>query len=176
MLCWSVMGWPSTENEFEAWSPSPWNRPFESAATPGRGSGDQRAERGRLALQRHLAEQIAVDVGVEGGIGFDEIAVGLNGDGLRTRGHLERKLEARTHNGANIETLAQRTESAGRDIEMVGIERNVGERELALRIAGRVTIEPAAIVVKMNSCIGDDGASGIDNGSLHRACVATLCG
>ena len=59
---------------------------------------------------------------------------------------------------------------------MVGIERNVGERELALRIAGRVTIEPAAIVVKMNSCIGDDGASGIDNGSLHRACVATLCG
>src|SRR5580692_10161078 len=29
------MGWPSTENELEAWSPSPWKRPFESAATPG---------------------------------------------------------------------------------------------------------------------------------------------
>src|SRR6202041_826052 len=35
LLCWSVMGWPSTENEFSAWSPSPLNRPFESAATPG---------------------------------------------------------------------------------------------------------------------------------------------
>jgi hypothetical protein len=23
LLCWSVIGWPSTENEFEAWSPSP---------------------------------------------------------------------------------------------------------------------------------------------------------
>ena len=35
LLCWSVMGWPSTEKEFEAWSPNPWKRPFESAATPG---------------------------------------------------------------------------------------------------------------------------------------------
>ena len=35
LLCWSVMGWPSTENEFSAWSPRPWNRPLESAAIPG---------------------------------------------------------------------------------------------------------------------------------------------
>src|SRR6185437_9964230 len=35
LLCWSVIGWPSTENEFSAWSPRPWNKPFESAATPG---------------------------------------------------------------------------------------------------------------------------------------------
>src|ERR1700689_3029845 len=35
LLCWSVMGWPSTENEFSAWSPSPWNRPLESAEMPG---------------------------------------------------------------------------------------------------------------------------------------------
>src|SRR5664279_3690627 len=35
LLCWSVIGWPSRENEFSAWSPSPWNRPLESAAIPG---------------------------------------------------------------------------------------------------------------------------------------------
>jgi len=35
LLCWSVIGWPSTENEFSAWSPMPWNIPFESAVTPG---------------------------------------------------------------------------------------------------------------------------------------------
>src|SRR5580698_1459410 len=35
LLCWSVIGWPSTEKEFSAWSPSPWNKPLESAATPG---------------------------------------------------------------------------------------------------------------------------------------------
>src|ERR1017187_10792277 len=36
--CWSVMGWPSTEKELEAWSPMPWNRPLESAETPGEAS------------------------------------------------------------------------------------------------------------------------------------------
>src|ERR1700721_4326644 len=35
LLCWSVIDWPSTENEFSAWSPRPWNRPLESAAIPG---------------------------------------------------------------------------------------------------------------------------------------------
>src|SRR5208283_5504241 len=35
LLCWSVIGWPSTENEFSAWSPIPWKRPLESAAIPG---------------------------------------------------------------------------------------------------------------------------------------------
>src|ERR1700730_14520334 len=35
LLCWSVMGCPSTENEFDAWSPIPWKRPLESAAIPG---------------------------------------------------------------------------------------------------------------------------------------------
>src|SRR3974390_2006099 len=35
LLCWSVIGCPSNENEFCAWSPIPWNFPFESAATPG---------------------------------------------------------------------------------------------------------------------------------------------
>jgi hypothetical protein len=34
-LCWSEIGWPSTENEFFAWSPIPRKRPFESAAIPG---------------------------------------------------------------------------------------------------------------------------------------------
>src|ERR1700742_2423191 len=38
LLCWSVMAWPSMEKEFEAWSPRPWKRPLESAATPGEAS------------------------------------------------------------------------------------------------------------------------------------------
>src|ERR1700722_949901 len=35
LLCWSVMGWPSIEKEFSAWSPRPWIWPSESAETPG---------------------------------------------------------------------------------------------------------------------------------------------
>ena len=55
LLCWSVIGWPSTENEFSAWSPRPWNRPFESAAIPGEDNvtseltDDDRLSRGILS-------------------------------------------------------------------------------------------------------------------------------
>ena len=42
----------------------------------GGGSGDERAERGGWLSSGTFAEQVAVDVGVEGGIGLDEIAVG----------------------------------------------------------------------------------------------------
>ena len=68
------MGWPSTEKELEAWSPRPWKRPLESAATPGDVVGDERAERRGLALERQLVEEAAVDVGVKGGVVFDEVA------------------------------------------------------------------------------------------------------
>ena len=46
----------------------------------GRGEGDQRAERGGLALQRELVEEVAVDVGVHGGVVFDEVAAGFDVD------------------------------------------------------------------------------------------------
>src|SRR5262250_719213 len=35
LLNWSVIGWPSSEIEFCAWSPRPCINPLESAATPG---------------------------------------------------------------------------------------------------------------------------------------------
>src|SRR5215475_12142083 len=35
LLNWSVMGWPSSDIEFWAWSPKPCINPLESAATPG---------------------------------------------------------------------------------------------------------------------------------------------
>ena len=40
----------------------------------GDGQRDQRAERGRLALERNLDEEVAVHVGVEGGIVLDQVA------------------------------------------------------------------------------------------------------
>ena len=50
----------------------------------GRGEGDERAKRGGCALQRHLVEQVAVHVHVESGVVFNEVAAGLDGDGLAT--------------------------------------------------------------------------------------------
>ncbi len=52
LLCWSVMAWPSTENEFEAWSPSPWKRPLESDDTPG-----------VVAVTRELSEDDWLSIG-----------------------------------------------------------------------------------------------------------------
>ena len=54
LLCWSVMGWPSMLNELEAWSPRPWKRPLESAATPGEAS-----------VTRELREEDALSSGSE---------------------------------------------------------------------------------------------------------------
>src|SRR5579884_977311 len=35
LLCWSVIGCPSSEKELSECSPIPWNKPLESAAIPG---------------------------------------------------------------------------------------------------------------------------------------------
>ncbi len=59
----------------------------------GGGQRDQRAERGGLALQRHLVEQVAVHVGVECGVVFDQVAAGLDGDGLAAAGDLQNQLD-----------------------------------------------------------------------------------
>ena len=54
----------------------------------GGGERDQRAESGGCAFERHLVEQVAVHVGVEGRIVFDQVASGFNGDGLAASGNL----------------------------------------------------------------------------------------
>ena len=73
----------------------------------GGGERDQRAERGGCALQRHLVEQVAVHVGVEGGVVLNQVAAGLDGDGLAGAGDLKNKLEADSHRRANLNILAQ---------------------------------------------------------------------
>jgi len=76
LLVWSVMDWPSTEKELEAWSPMPWNMPLESAETPGEESVTSDTDRGGDALDRNLGEEITVDIGVTDGVGFDKVAAG----------------------------------------------------------------------------------------------------
>ena len=42
---------------------------------------DKRAERRRLAFKRNLDEHVAIDIGVEGGVGFDKVALRLHRHG-----------------------------------------------------------------------------------------------
>ena len=71
----------------------------------GRGERDQRAERGGRALQRHLVEQVAVNVDVESGVVFDQVARGLDRDGLAPAGDLQHQLEADPDDRVRISTF-----------------------------------------------------------------------
>ena len=128
------------------------------------------------ALQRHLDEQVAIHVGVEGGIVLDQVAAGLDGDGLAGAGDLENQLEVGSHRRANLDILAQRSKAIGGDADPVGVEGDVGEDELAGGVGGRGPVESADCVGEMNRRVGNDGAGGIGDGAAHGAGVAALRG
>jgi hypothetical protein len=84
-----VIGWPSTEKEFSAWSPSPWNRPFESAATPGVES-----------VTRELTDEEALSSGRRSKslrIVFREILAAFHRYAGRTAGDRERNFQFHRH-------------------------------------------------------------------------------
>ena len=51
----------------------PVKRPLESAETPGEASVTSELSDEDCALERQLVEEVAIDVGVRGGIGFEQI-------------------------------------------------------------------------------------------------------
>ena len=95
MLCWSVIGWPSRENEFSAWSPSTVKEAVGIGGDSRRGQRDQRTELRGRTLQRKLVEQTAVHVGVERRIVFQQIArFALYRDAFGRARYLQRDFEA----------------------------------------------------------------------------------
>ena len=71
------------------------------------------AEAVGLALQRHLDELFAIHVGVEGGVGLDEVARCLHCYGLRGAGDIENQIEVGSHHGANLKILAHGRKTVG---------------------------------------------------------------
>ena len=71
-----------------------------------RGKRDQGAERRRLTFQRHLDKQVAIHIGVERRIVFDQVARCLYRDRLAAPCNLQRQLYVRTHRRTNLDTLA----------------------------------------------------------------------
>ena len=117
LLCWSVMDWPSTEKELEAWSPRPWKRPLESAATPGvvsvtsELSVDDALSSGTLLNRSRSTSMWKV------GSSSIEVAAGLDRDGLAAAGDLQNQLEVDSHRRANLDILAQRGKALGGDVD-----------------------------------------------------------
>ena len=142
----------------------------------GGGFGHQRAEGGRLALHGNLGEQVAVDVGVEGGVGFDQVAGGLDGDCLGGAFNLEDELEIDADSGLDSDALDEGSEAGGDDVDAVVVEGNVGKIELAECIGGCGSVESADLIGEVNRGAGDDGAGRIGDRAANGAGVAALRG
>ena len=100
---------------------------MESAATPGvvRVTSELSVE--DCAFQRHLVEEVAIDIDVEGWVVLDEVARGLDGDSLGGSGNLQDQLDVDSHGRANLDTLVQGGKSFSGDGDPVGVKRHVGE-------------------------------------------------
>ena len=93
----------------------------------GGGERDQGTEGRRRAFERQLFHLAAVHVGVEGGVGLDQVPARLDGDGLGASGNLEHQFQVDPNCRADLDALAQRAEAVGRDCDPVGVEGNAGE-------------------------------------------------
>ena len=71
----------------------------------GRRQRHQRAERGRLALQRHLLEKTPVHVGMEGGIILHQIVTARYRDRIGFSSQLEAYVRNHRHRGTDIDIL-----------------------------------------------------------------------
>ena len=80
----------------------------------GGGFSDQRTERGRGALERHLLEQVAVHVHVECRIVFNQVAAGFDRDGLAASGNLQNQLDFDSNGGTNLDSLRSSAQSLWR--------------------------------------------------------------
>ena len=100
------------------------------------GERHQRADSGGLALQGQFGKQLTVYVGVEGWVGFDQVARGLHRNGGAGGGDLENQFEIRAHRGANLKALTHSRKPVGRDVDPVGVEGDAGKLELAIDVGG----------------------------------------
>jgi hypothetical protein len=64
---------------------------------------NQRAERGGLALERDLNEQIAIDVGVKCRVVFDKVSTSFNRNRVRRGAHRQSNTSVDRHHGSDID-------------------------------------------------------------------------
>jgi hypothetical protein len=98
-----------------------------------RGQGYQRAQRRRLALQRQLIKQAAIDVGVKCRVVFQQIA-GRNFNNCSLPTDNQSALDRERYGRPHVNVLATRSESFGVYDDMIWIQRKVGELIEALAV------------------------------------------
>ena len=96
-----------------------------------------------------------------GGVLEKILSGGFDGDRFGGAADLEADGENDGYDGTNINVLGIGVESLAGDAEVVRVEGNVGERELAGVIGGDGTIVAADRVVQLDGCVGNDRSGGI---------------
>src|ERR1700724_942819 len=122
------MGWPSTEKEFSAWSPSPWNRPLESATTPGDTSVTSELTDDDWLSSGSLSVRLVSTSVMKTGIVLNQIgAVSLHSDAGACRADLQGNLHGRWNGGPHLYVLRVRVKTRGRRHQVIPVERHVCE-------------------------------------------------
>ena len=129
---------------------------------PRRRERNQRTQRRRLAFEGKSVEQVLVDVSMERGVVLQQIVGGFDRDRRGRTRDLQLDGNVQGYVGPNFHILRIRSKSADGYRQVVRVERNVGESELARSIGGGGTIVSADGIVNLNRGLRDDGTGGID--------------
>ena len=133
-----------------------------------RGKRDERAERRRLAFQRHFLEQVAVHVRVSDRIVLDQVLARRrhlhHGRGLA---RLQRGIHRNRNRRPHVRILRHRAEARGRDREVVRVQRQIGELVMTGVVSLGLSFVAADRVVdgdggSLNDCAGGIGDDAID--------------
>ena len=163
------------ENELEAWSPRPWKRPLESAATPGVVSvTSELSVEDWLSSGTLMNRSRSTSIWKVGSSSIRSPRWTATVTDWVAGPILQNQLEVESNHRANLNIPVERSKTLGGDADQVGVKGNVGKGELAEGIGGSGLAETAGRVGEINRGVGDDGAGGIGDSAVDVAGVAGL--
>src|SRR5229473_744747 len=169
------MGCPSTENEFSAWSPSPWNRPFESATTPGVASFTSELTEDDWLSQWHPVRQRCVHVRMKTGVFLQQVpTIRFHRDAGCRRSDLQANLYCDRHARTHVHVLRVRAKSRSRHHQVVSIERHVRDVKRTIASRGGLPLVTGHGIADLDLRAGNHPAGRIFYHSLNRSSIAQL--
>src|SRR5208282_978523 len=122
--------------------------------------------------QRQLIEQRAIYVGVRGWIVLDEISPGsLDLDGGSRARYFQRNFEINGNGRANVHVLRVRVEARRRDRQVIRIERDIRDVEIAGAVRRSAAFESTHWIVDFYGRAGNHSAGRINDRSAYGAAI-----
>ena len=134
---------------------------------------DQRAKRGRLAFQRKLLNQIAIQIGMESRIILNQISSACHRNRCRGRAKLQSYLQRNRHSGADLHVLAVRSKAIGAHTEVIRVKGKIAELKSPRAVGLDLSGEPAHGVFNGNGRARHHRARAVYHRSLNGS---RICG